>query len=122
MTDAERISREKFYGNLIWVIDGSGFHQNFGIYHKLPAPDSEIAKDLVWVKVRHSPNNPNYRLVDDANEAYFFRLSEAQQENPNITKAEVRSGRVHTIREIREQVDQSYEGHRQYNWMRPRKT
>ncbi|MER9306403.1 hypothetical protein [Mesorhizobium sp. M0496] len=34
MTDAERIARETFYGNL-WVIDGRGFRHNFDIYHLL---------------------------------------------------------------------------------------
>lgn len=123
MTDAERTSREKFYQNLVWVVDGSGFHENFGIYHKLPTPNSEIAKDLIWDKREHSSKRRNYPpFKDDANRGYFFRLSEAQKENPTITKAEVRSGWVHSIREIQDQVDQSYEGHHQYDWVRPRKT
>jgi competence protein CoiA len=33
MTDAERQSREAYYGNLVWVIDGRGFRDNFDIYH-----------------------------------------------------------------------------------------
>jgi competence protein CoiA len=43
MTDAERFSREDFYRNLLWVIDGRGFRANFDIYHLLPAPESVIA-------------------------------------------------------------------------------
>ncbi|URI11622.1 hypothetical protein MW290_22050 [Aquincola tertiaricarbonis] len=38
MSDVERLSREAFYKNLVWVIDGSVFKQNFDIYHPLPAP------------------------------------------------------------------------------------
>lgn len=112
MTDAERTSREEFYGNLVWVIDGSGFRHNFHIHHELPDPHSEIAKDLVWHKSMHA----------DCRFAMFFRLSDAREKNPNITKAEVHSGLVHGIREIQEQVDRSYVGHHQYYWARPRKT
>jgi hypothetical protein len=114
MTDAERTSREEFYGNLVWVVDGSGFRQNFDIYHELPAPNSELAKDLIWAKAK--------RHHVSFSGGMFCRLSEARQENPNITKAEVRSGRVYGIREIRQQVHQSYNGYHQYDWVRPRKT
>lgn len=54
MTDAERLSREAFYGNLIWIIDGKPFKANFDIYHELPDPRSELAKDIVWTKARRT--------------------------------------------------------------------
>jgi len=38
MTDAERLSREYFYKNLVWVLDGREFRHNFDIYHPLPHP------------------------------------------------------------------------------------
>lgn len=50
MTDRERQSRETFYGNLVWVIDGRGFRDNFDIYHPLPDPASDVAQDIVWAK------------------------------------------------------------------------
>lgn len=134
MTDAERISREKFYGNLVWVVDGSGFRQNFNIYHGLPAPNSEIAKDLIWSRQR-CRRNLYCNLDNYPSCTYFFRLSEARQRDPYITKAEARSGqvrsirsgqvrsiRLHSIREIQEQVHQSYNGYHKYHWSRPRKT
>lgn len=31
ITDAERLSRENFYVKLVWVIDGSAFHDNFKV-------------------------------------------------------------------------------------------
>ena len=114
MTDAERQSREDFYGNLVWVIDGSGFRKNFDVYHCLPGPNSELARDLVWAKAQ--------RHMNGANAGIFFRLSEARQERPDIAKADVRSGRVHFIDEIRDGVDQSYNGYHQYDWVRPHKT
>ena len=114
MTDAERQSREDFYGNLVWVTDGSPFRKNFDIYHGLPDPHSELARDLVWGKAR--------RHMHGDNAGMFFRLSEAREENPEITKAEVRSGWVHGIHEIQDEVDQAYNGYHQYDWVRPRKT
>lgn len=114
MTDAERQSREEFYGNLVWVLDGSGFRNNFDVYHGLPDPKSDIAGDLVWAKAK--------RHMNGANTGMFFRLSEAREENPKITRAEVRSGWIHSIQNIQDEVDQSYNGYHQYDWVRPRKT
>jgi competence protein CoiA len=114
MTDSERQSRETFYGNLVWVIDGAGFRKNFEIYHGLPDPKSELARDIVWDKAQ--------RHMNGANAGLFFRLSEAREENPDITKSEVRSGWIHSIKDIQDEVDQSYNGYHQYDWVRPRLT
>ncbi|MEM4986653.1 competence protein CoiA family protein [Collimonas sp. H4R21] len=114
MTDAERISRESFYGNLVWVIDGSTFRKNFDIYHLLPDPTSNFAQDLIWSKATRS--------MQGAARGLFFRLSEALLENPNATRATLKSGWIHGIHEIEEQVNQAYRGHHQYDWVRPRRT
>lgn len=116
MTDAERRSREDFYGNLVWVIDGRGFRDNFDIYHLLPAPDAEIAQDLVWAKAT--------RPMQGAARGIFFRLSESRAEFPdeNITKATLRGGFYHFMHEIEAEVERAYRGHHQYDWVRPRRT
>jgi hypothetical protein len=116
MTDTERQSREAFYGNLVWVIDGRGFRDNFDIYHLLPDPDSEIARDLVWAKA--------CRPMQGAARGLFFRLSEGQAEFPDetITKATMRGGFYHGMHEIEAEVQQAYRGHHQYDWVRPRRT
>jgi competence protein CoiA len=108
MTDAERISREKFYGNLVWIVDGSGFRNNFDIFHMLPDPNSELAKDLVWSK--------GSRKMRGAARGQFWRLSE---ESHGSTKVKV--VRCHSIREIEDDVKLAYRGHHQYGWIRPRK-
>ena len=84
MTDAERKARENFYKNLVWVIDGRGFRDNFDLYHLLPAPESQIAKDLVWFKAK--------RHMQGANHGAFFRWSEYLQDHPGSPKAAVTSG------------------------------
>lgn len=102
MTDLERQSREAFYGNLVWVIDGRGFRDNIDIYHLLPSPDSEIAQDLVWCKAS--------RRMQGAARGLFFRVSEGHAEFPDetITKATTRGGFYHGIHEIRAEVGQAY--------------
>ena len=111
LTDKERESREEFYRNLVWVIDGSRFIQNFDIYHPLPDPKSELAEDIIWSKSR--------RHYNGSIAGVFFRLSEARKENPLINKADVRGGRVHFMEEIHDKVMESYNGYHQYDWIRP---
>ena len=106
ITDEERLAREQFYGNLVWVIDGTGFKQNFDILHALPAPDSEMAKDLVWFK--------GTRRYQGAARGMFWRRSE----NPHGATMVL----LHSLHEIEDAVDKNYRGHHQYDWIRPRKT
>lgn len=114
LNDEERIAREKFYDNLVWVLDGSVFSKNFDIYHMLPAPDSAIAKDVVWMKAE--------RHMEGANKGIFHRLSEVQKTDPGATKATVSWGQVFRLREIEKEVSASYRGHHQYDWVKPRRT
>ena len=114
MTDQERLSREAFYGNLIWVLDGSVFRDSFEIHHMLPDPGSLLAKDLVWAKAQ--------RGMHGANGGMFFRVSECQQYEPRVTKATLHGGEIHGLRDIEDQVRAEYRGHHQYVWVRPRRT
>jgi competence protein CoiA len=114
MSDAERLSREAFYGNLIWVLDGTPFKANFDLYHELPDPRSELAQDIVWTKAR--------RHLNGANRGIFVRVSECQKEFPEATKAHTRGGYYHFMHEIAGEVLQAYRGHHQYDWVRPRQT
>jgi len=110
MTDVERISREQFYGNLVWVIDGRGFEKNFDILHLLPDPDSDLASDLVWFK--------GTRRMQGAACGLFWRLSE----NPQNTRKEFNGAWMHGILEIEDEVNHAYCGHHQYDWVWPRRT
>lgn len=106
MSDEERYSREIFYKNLVWVVDGRSFRANFDIYHFLPDPASELAKDLIWYKATRS--------MKGAARGLFLRKSEMADHTTN--------GWMHGIGEIEEDVNLSYRGHHQYDWVRPRKT
>ena len=116
MSDAERHSREAFYGNLVWIIDGRGFRDNFDIFHILPDPNSHIAADIVWSKAT--------RQMKGAATGIFFRLSEARRDYPEqkITKSTLHFGLMHGMGDIRTEVEQAYRGHHQYDWVRPRRT
>jgi competence protein CoiA len=114
MTDAERLSREVFYKNMAWVVDGSVFRKNFDVYHLLPDPASSIAADIVWSKATRS--------MQGSARGLFFRLSENRLESPHATKATLKSGWIHSIREIEDEVNMAYRGHHQYDWIRPRRT
>lgn len=50
MSEAERLSREVFYRDLVWVINGQGFEQNYDIFLPLPDPKLGVAADLLWAK------------------------------------------------------------------------
>lgn len=41
MSEVERTSREKFYKNLVWVVDARGFAERFHLHDMLPDPDLE---------------------------------------------------------------------------------
>ena len=120
MSDAEANAREAFYGNLLWIVDGSGFRKNFDVYHKLPHPTSDVERDIVWYKA--------HRGMKDSTGGQFFRLSEANRDNPDncVTKSTIGSldglVEVHSRQEIESQVDAAYRGHHQYDWVRPRRT
>lgn len=107
MTDAERHSREAFYKNLVWIVDGKGFREQFDLHHLLPDPDNEEAKDLMWCKAA--------RGMDGANEGIFWRRSENPDHQPGGLV------RIHDTRKIKHLLE-TYRGHQQYSWTKPRKT
>lgn len=117
MTDAERQSREEFYQNLVWVIDGRSFRKNFNLFHPLPDPFSEIAKDLVWYKAtRHQLGAAN---------GLFYRLSENREDDSRPLTKTTAIGRLvltHGLREIENEINEVYRGHHQYDWIRPHRT
>lgn len=121
ISESERKAREAFYGNLLWIVDGRGFRENFDIYHELPDPKSAVAEDIVWFQARRG----QYGSIN----GMFCRVSETRRDYSSnaITKSNILSNelvltvRVHCLNEIRAEVENSYCGHHQYDWVRPRK-
>ncbi|MGO7542386.1 competence protein CoiA [Rhizobium ruizarguesonis] len=107
MTDGERQSREAFYQNLVWIVDGRGFRRQFDLHHHLPDPDNEEAKDLVWYKAA--------RGMHGATGGVFWRRSE----NPDHESGGLVE--IHGAHKV-DHLMATYRGHQQYSWVKPRKT
>jgi competence protein CoiA len=110
MTDEERQAREAFYENLVWIVDGKPFRKNFDLYHLLPDPSSELAKDIVWLKAQRGMNG--------ANAGIFWRRSE----NSGVQSDSGGLVQIRSYQDIKCEVEASYRGHQQYDWVRPRRT
>ncbi len=100
MSIEEMRSREAFYGNMIWIVNGTSFRRNFYILHSLPNPNADFVVDIAFIKVRK----------DDKGEG-FYRHSE------NTGHGYVE---YHDLDEIREEIDGNYSGHHQFDWVKPR--
>jgi len=94
-------SREEFYKNLIWIVNGQAFKNSFHILHRLPNPKAEFVQDIAFMDSKK----------DDLGKL-FYRYSENDE---NATMVE-----VHSIREIQSEIDANYIGHHIYDWVRPR--
>lgn len=115
MSDMERISREQFYGNLIWVLNGAPFRKSFNVHHPLPDPASEWGRDLIWEKAAHDQHG--------ANRGIFYKLSEQQLLRPELTKATAgRVGYMNFLQDFKAEISRTYQGQHQYAWIRPRET
>jgi competence protein CoiA len=108
MPDAERRSREAFYGNMIWILNGAKFRARFHILHALPDPSSALAQDLVWFKARANERGTSAGL--------FWRRSE----NPCGERGPLDMVRVRGMHEIHDEVVEQYRGYHQFDWIKPR--
>ena len=109
LRDDERASREAFHQQLVWIVDGRPFRENFEIYHPLPDPAAPIARDIVWMKA-----HPAYPGTQGG---MYFRLSEFELEVKRpATKEEVTYGYIHGLQRIEEDVLDAHRGHYQFGW------
>ena len=127
MSDEERESRESFYGNLIWILDGRSFRKSFRLGYMLPEPSAEWVKDIVWCPPPRS-TNPSSRESIEHRIPQFWRLSDIERDYPGITKANIKERlpssvmvEIHSGHKIDSKVKDSYAGHHQFFWTRPRK-
>ena len=128
MTDQERESRESFYRNLIWILDGRSFKKSFYLGCMLPDPGADGFEDIVWFQCARSANRLFSTPIED-HIPPFWRISEAAKEFPELTKANIRTVLppdtfvlVHSGSEVKEEIIADYRGHHQFYWLRPRQT
>lgn len=94
-------SREEFYDKLVWIINGQKFINNFHILHKLPNPKDEYFKDIAFINMNSKQKGISY-----------YKYSE---ETPGFNMV-----RIYSIKSIQNEIDKSYIGHHQYDWIKPR--
>lgn len=108
MTDGERQSREDFYKNLIWIVDGRGFAKNFRIHHILPDPSMEWAKECKWERVEHHTHH-------GTTSGMYGKMKVI---GPNGYATEI----WHFVNDERAKFEGAYIGHNQFSWLRPHTT
>lgn len=108
ISDKERYSRELFYKELVWVIDGQSFKNSFHILHSLPDPLSDIAKDKVWLPIKKGSQSNGLYYEPSKN------IDTNDYVNPLF--------KLESIDMILTEVELAYNGHHIYDWVKPRQT
>jgi competence protein CoiA len=103
----EMQSRETFYKKMLWIINGKKFQNNFFFLGKLPDPKEKLFEDIAFMSTKR----------DDLGRS-FFRYSE----NPDY---KIKSNKLllvlmHPYSDIEMDVENSYIGHRLFDWIHPR--
>jgi len=122
MSIEELNSREEFYKNMIWIVNGKSFKKNFHILSKLPNPKAEFVKDIAFYPAKFK-KDVGYELVQKkTNNLFLFRYSE-NGENPEFVQLR-NVGEKYTNDEINpklyDEINSNYKGHHLYDWVRPR--
>ena len=127
MTDEERESRESFYRNLVWILDGRSFRRSFHLGCMLPDPSAEWVEDIVWDQHARSAYRFSREPIGDRFTS-FWRISDSARDYPGLTKsnmwARLPAGHLvlaHSSDEIEAEAKADYRGHHQFYWTRPRK-
>lgn len=101
ISEEELVSRELFYGNMVWVVNAEKFKKDLYIGAKLPDPYHALSKDMCICPMH-----------EDSQEFIFYRKSENE---PNATMVE-----VHGSHKIQSFINASHIGHYMFIWKRPR--
>ena len=106
MNDEELASREEFYGNMIWVVNGISFVKNIDIRAKLPSPIYPLSQDM-----RIHPTMSKAR--DSMKSMFIYHL--VSENEPDATMVE-----AHDSRGIQSFIDETYDGHHLFIWKHAR--
>lgn len=119
MNENELVSREQFYKNMIWIINGASFKKNFTIFpFNLPPPNSPLADDLYIVREPYtsiSKNGTNYiRPI-------IAKKSEIEKNSGKGYKVVYsmylgRDKKHDTSEEFQKEIDAIHKGHYFFSW------
>lgn len=101
MSGTELASREAFYGNIAWVVNGTSFLKNVEICAKLPDPQYPLSQDM--------------RIYTPRRRGCEFMYHLASENEPGATMVE-----VYGSHKIQSFVDQTHIGHHLFIWKHPR--
>lgn len=105
----EQTSREEFYKEMIWIVNGEKFKNSFHVLDKLPNPNDEFTKDILFTQRKYTDMGVG-----------FYRFSTSPElllpKNQQIRKAI----RWHNYNDIKDQIKNSYIGHHLFHWVKPR--
>jgi hypothetical protein len=132
----EMRSREKFYGRMVWIVNGQKFRDNFHPLSKLPPPESELAKKLVIFRPPRFPLDPSQPGYKFTNSPHFLTTEHVKHidlgEGVTVTTYDSltivsneysqRTGMKSRFphREAEEQIEQEFKGHYYLEWTKPR--
>jgi hypothetical protein len=108
ISEEEVFSREKFYDQMFWIINGDKFKNNFYILSKLPNPLCEDFQDISFFVQKVIRYKKKENFSDPP--LHFFK------------KPYVHNGlnEKHPAYKIQHQIDENYIGHHQFDWKNPR--
>lgn len=105
MSIKELVSREQFYKKMVWVINGEKFINSFHILDKLPNPNAEFAKDIIFHTIKVS---------------YKGKLFSRYSENPHYYQNKNIALLAHDNKDIEKEIEEYYIGHHFFDWIKPR--
>jgi competence protein CoiA len=136
MNELEMLSREHFYGKMMWIINGAKFTNNFTIIGKLPDPKSQVgqavffdqpASNHCYVKQRKTePTTERTQRIND--KVTFFLKSENPEyekmlksgNSRSILKTSVRIPTREDTSRVLKEIQSNYVGHHLFIWKNPR--
>lgn len=91
-------SREAFYRNLVWIVNGKKFRDRFNIWNApLPDPSAAGFEDIVFLSSQHKPSC-----------SMFMRRT-----------GKWPMSQIFSTREIDKEISEAYVGHHSFHWVRP---
>jgi hypothetical protein len=124
MNENELVSREQFYKNMIWVVNGTSFKKHFTIFpFNLPPPNSPLADDLYIFR-------PPYIFTNSSGTSYMgpiiAKKSEIERDSGKGYRIVYslylgRDGRLDTSEEFQKEIDTIHDGHYHFTWKNQRK-
>ena len=104
----EMRSRENFYENMIWIVNAEKFKRNIKIGHKLPSPESNFSKDIIF------HNRTQYADGSYLKNAMWY-LKSKQLPDGMILHC---GGQE---KEVLSELEKNYTGDHFFHWKNPRK-